>query len=73
MRKAVTKITRTKNESEHIVKKAAIASMMTTRKKIDDTNRKRKKTKLRIIFDIELLKKIEKISENLKSKIMKLK
>ena len=40
--KTATKIIKTKNESEHIVKKAATANMITTKKKKknDDTNRK---------------------------------
>ena len=67
MIKTVIKIKKTKNKSDYMVKKIATANMM-TKKKDNNTNRKRKvKTKLRMIFIIELLKKIKENYKKLKN------
>ena len=74
--KTTTKITRTENEKKNTVKKAATANMMTTKKKKELTVRienEVEKKKFRQITDIELLKKIKKITEKSKSETMRLK
>ena len=73
--KTTTKITRTENEKENTVKKATTTNMMTTRKKKELTVRienEIEKKRLRQITDIELLKRIKRITEKSKSETMKL-
>ena len=73
--KTTTKITRTENEKKNTVKKAATANMMTTKKKKELTVRienEIEKKRFRQITDIELLKRIKRITEKSKSETMKL-
>ena len=73
--KTTTKITKTENEEKNTVKKAATANMMTTKKKKKLTVRienEIEKKRLRQITDIELLKRIKRVTEKSKSETMKL-
>ena len=67
-------MTRIENERKNAMKNMITTNITTTKKKIDDENRKRsRKKKLRNITNVELLKRIKKIIEKSKSETMKLK
>ena len=73
--KTTTKIIRIENEKKNTVKKAATANIMTTKKKKELTVRienEIEKKRFRQITNIELLKRIKKVTEKSKSETVKL-
>ena len=74
--KTATKITRIENERENAMKKMITANLTATKKKKEMMLRienEVEKNKLRNITNIELLKRIKRITKNSKSERMKLK
>ena len=76
MMKTITKMTKNENEKENIVKKTTTTNMITARKEkklIIKMKNEIEKKKLKIILNVELLKRIKRITKNFKSKTIELK
>lgn len=73
--KAATKVTRDENGGEDAIKKTATANKIAAKKEKELTVRiesEVEKTRLRMIFDIELIKRIKRVTKDFKSETIEL-
>ena len=73
--KAITKMTKSKNAKKNIVKKTTTTNIITVKKQklIVKIKNAIEKKELKMIFDVELCKKIKKITKNFKNETIELK